>query len=93
MSMLSLRSHVPDDVIAAADRLPGQADVVVIGGGIIGAAAAFHLAGAGLSTVLLEADKVSSQQSGRNCRTIDCNKRAMFASTGIVDALGKQFFA
>ncbi|SFB78846.1 Glycine/D-amino acid oxidase [Bosea sp. CRIB-10] len=66
MSMLSLRSHVPDDVIAAADSLPGQADVVVIGGGIIGAAAAFHLAGAGLSTVLLEADKVSSQQSGRN---------------------------
>ncbi|MGX1789907.1 NAD(P)/FAD-dependent oxidoreductase [Bosea sp. NPDC055332] len=66
MSMLSLRSHVPDDVIAAADSLPGQADAVVIGGGIIGAAAAFHLAGAGLSTVLLEADKVSSQQSGRN---------------------------
>lgn len=66
MSMLSLRSHIPDDVIAAADSLPGQADVVVIGGGIIGAAAAFHLAGAGLSTVLLEADKVSSQQSGRN---------------------------
>lgn len=66
MSMLNLRSHVPDDVITAADSLPGQADVVVIGGGIIGAAAAFHLAGAGLSTVLLEADKVSSQQSGRN---------------------------
>jgi glycine/D-amino acid oxidase-like deaminating enzyme len=66
MSMLSLRSHIPDDVIAAADCLPGQADVVVIGGGIIGAAAAFHLAGAGLGTVLLEADKVSSQQSGRN---------------------------
>lgn len=66
MSMLSLRSHIPDDIIAAADCLPGQADVVVIGGGIIGAAAAFHLAGAGLRTVLLEADKVSSQQSGRN---------------------------
>jgi glycine/D-amino acid oxidase-like deaminating enzyme len=66
MSMLSLRSHIPDDVIAAADSLPGQADVVVIGGGIIGAASAFHLAGAGLRTVLLEADKVSSQQSGRN---------------------------
>lgn len=66
MSMLSLRSHIPDDVIAAADSLPGQADVVVIGGGIIGAAAAFHLAGAGLKTVLLEADRVSSQQSGRN---------------------------
>lgn len=66
MSMLSLRAHVPDDVIAAADRLPGQADVVVIGGGIIGAAAAFHLAGAGVNTVLIEADKLSSQQSGRN---------------------------
>jgi len=38
-----------------ARELPGTADLVVIGGGIVGAATAFHGARAGLRTVLLEA--------------------------------------
>ena len=37
------------------DALPATADVVVIGGGVVGAASAFHTAGAGLRTVLIEA--------------------------------------
>src|SRR5215207_11291845 len=36
------------------DRLPRSADVVVIGGGIVGAATAFYAARAGLSAVILE---------------------------------------
>ena len=35
--------------------LPGTADVVVVGGGVVGAATAFHAGRAGLRTVLLEA--------------------------------------
>lgn len=70
MSALSLFPHAPDDVVAQLGAepvaLPRQADVVVIGGGIMGAASAYYLAGAGLSTILIERDKVSSQQSGRN---------------------------
>lgn len=70
MPALSLLPHVPDDVMARLAEqpsvLPERADVVVIGGGIMGAAAAYYLAGAGMRTVLVERDRVSSQQSGRN---------------------------
>lgn len=43
------RVHVPGDV-----KLPRSADVVVVGGGIVGAATAFYASRAGLSVVLLE---------------------------------------
>lgn len=70
MSALSLFPHVPDDVIAqlAAGPVapPRRVDAVVIGGGIVGTAAAYYLAGTGLTTALVERDRVSSQQSGRN---------------------------
>ena len=41
-------------------------DVVIVGGGIVGCAAAYYLAGRGLAPLLLERDRVASQQSGRN---------------------------
>ncbi|MBN8942251.1 MAG: FAD-binding oxidoreductase [Rhizobiales bacterium] len=70
MSALSLLSHVPDDVAARLgrrpDAFPRQVDVVVIGGGIVGAASAYYLSLGGLSVALVERDKVASQQSGRN---------------------------
>src|SRR6187402_1394837 len=37
-----------------SDALPASADLVVIGGGIVGAATAFYAARAGLSAVILE---------------------------------------
>ena len=43
-----------------------SADVAVIGGGIVGAAAAYELASAGLSVVLVERDDLASGASGRN---------------------------
>lgn len=41
-------------------------DVVVIGGGLLGASSALHLSEAGLETVLLEKDSLGASASGRN---------------------------
>jgi glycine/D-amino acid oxidase-like deaminating enzyme len=47
-------------------ELPTRADVVVIGGGIVGATAAFFLAERGLSVALVEKGHVGCEQSSRN---------------------------
>lgn len=49
-------------------RLQGSldCDVAVIGGGLLGASAALHLAEAGVEVVLLEKDHIGSGASGRN---------------------------
>jgi len=52
---------------------PKQADVVVIGGGIVGASAALALAKKGVSVVLCEKGRIGGEQSSRNwgwCRTM-----------------------
>lgn len=46
--------------------VPGRTDVVVVGAGIMGAAAAYELALRGVSVVLLEKGQVGGEQSGRN---------------------------
>jgi glycine/D-amino acid oxidase-like deaminating enzyme len=52
--------------IASDERLPAQADVVVIGGGVIGVSAAYHLAKKGLAVALIEKGHVGAEQSSRN---------------------------
>lgn len=47
-------------------QLFDEAEVVIVGGGIIGCAAAYELARAGKSVVLLERDEIGGQASGRN---------------------------
>ncbi len=47
------------------DPLPDSAEVVVIGGGVIGASAAFHLAEAGVDVVLLERDELAGGSTRR----------------------------
>ncbi len=54
------------DPVASDDTLPERAEVVVIGGGIIGASAALFLAQKGVSTVLVEKGHVAGEQSSRN---------------------------
>lgn len=56
----------PLDQFEAPPPLPTRTDVVVIGGGIMGAATAYELAGKGASVVLLEKGRVGGEQSGRN---------------------------
>ncbi|GGL72781.1 NAD(P)/FAD-dependent oxidoreductase [Wenxinia marina] len=45
---------------------PAEADVVVIGGGIIGVMTGWYLAQAGLRAVVLEKGRLAGEQSGRN---------------------------
>ncbi len=47
--------------------IPSQADIVVIGGGVIGLATAYHLAAQGAGSVLLL--EKSSFGSGSTCRS------------------------
>jgi glycine/D-amino acid oxidase-like deaminating enzyme len=52
--------------IRFADPLPSRADVVVIGGGVIGVMTSHFLARKGLSVLLLEKGRIAGEQSGRN---------------------------
>lgn len=52
--------------VAGDTELPTRVDVAVIGGGIVGTAAAYFLAGRGLSVALLEKGRIGGEQSGRN---------------------------
>ena len=48
------------------DLLPNVADVVIIGGGIIGVSTAYFLAKSGVNVCLCEKGYISGEQSGRN---------------------------
>ncbi len=66
------------DPVRSDERLPARADVVVVGGGIIGASAAFFLAEKGVSTVLCEKGHIAGEQSSRNwgwCRKMGRDPR------------------
>jgi glycine/D-amino acid oxidase-like deaminating enzyme len=52
--------------ISSDETLPKSADVVVVGGGIVGASAAYFLARRGLSVALIEKGYVGCEQSSRN---------------------------
>jgi glycine/D-amino acid oxidase-like deaminating enzyme len=54
------------DPVASDEALPARADVVVIGGGVIGASAALFLAQKGVSVALCEKGHIAGEQSSRN---------------------------
>jgi sarcosine oxidase subunit beta len=70
--------------MSTARRLPEQAEVVVIGGGVMGASTAFHLAEAGVTDVLLlEKDALASGSTSKSAGGV----RAQF-SDAVNIALG-----
>src|SRR5947199_8302344 len=54
------------DPVETDESLPASADVVIIGGGIIGASTALFLAQRGISTVLCEKGHIAGEQSSHN---------------------------
>src|SRR5436305_14112970 len=54
------------DPVPSDEKVPAKADVVIIGGGIIGTSAALFLAQRGVSTVLCEKGHIAGEQSSRN---------------------------
>lgn len=67
---------------------PARADVVVIGGGFTGLAAALGAARNGASVVLLEADKVAAAASGRNGG--QCNAGFGHDYKAAIDIVGRE---
>jgi glycine/D-amino acid oxidase-like deaminating enzyme len=68
------------DAVPSAESLPARVDVVVVGGGVIGVSAAWHLASQGVSVVLCEKGYVAGEQSSRNwgwCRQAGRDMREM----------------
>ncbi len=63
----------PVEPVASDPTLPGQTDVVIIGGGIIGVSTALFLAEKGIAVTLCEKGQIGGEQSSRNwgwCRTM-----------------------
>src|SRR6266404_9042428 len=54
------------DPVPSDEKLPARADVVIVGGGIIGASTALFLAQKGVATVLCERGHIAGEQSSRN---------------------------
>jgi glycine/D-amino acid oxidase-like deaminating enzyme len=52
--------------IETSPAVPAAADVVVIGGGIVGVFAAYYLARRGVRVALVEKGRISAEQSSRN---------------------------
>ena len=64
--------------VLSDEKLPAEADVVVIGGGIAGVAAAWELGRRGKRVALLEKGVIAGEQSSRNwgwCRQINRDER------------------
>jgi glycine/D-amino acid oxidase-like deaminating enzyme len=68
------------DPVRSDDSLPTQADVVIIGGGIIGTGTALFLAQKGIRAVLCEKGHIAGEQSSRNwgwCRKMGRDPREL----------------
>jgi glycine/D-amino acid oxidase-like deaminating enzyme len=55
-----------DQPVAVPDSVPASADVVIIGGGIVGVCTAWFLARQGVNVALCEKGHIAGEQSGRN---------------------------
>lgn len=66
------------DPVPSDETVPARADVVIVGGGIVGASTALFLAQRGVSVALCEKGEIGAEQSGRNwgwCRVMGRDPR------------------
>ncbi|WP_454908728.1 NAD(P)/FAD-dependent oxidoreductase [Variovorax gossypii] len=85
----------PLSSVGSSPDLPTHADVVVIGGGIIGVFAAYYMARRGMKVALVEKGRVGAEQSSRNwgwCRQQNRDARELPMATKSLD-LWEQFTA
>jgi len=74
--------------IESSPSLPREADVVVIGGGVVGVFTSYYLARRGLKVALLEKGRVAAEQSSRNwgwCRQQNRDARELPIATKSLD--------
>ncbi|WP_341486442.1 FAD-binding oxidoreductase [Pararhizobium sp. A13] len=80
--------RAPLQKIETNQTLPESADVVIIGGGIVGVFAAYYLARRGLKVALLEKGLIGAEQSSRNwgwCRQQNRDARELPIATKSLD--------
>jgi glycine/D-amino acid oxidase-like deaminating enzyme len=68
------------DPVPSDEKLPQRADVVIVGGGIVGTTTALFLAQRGVSVALCEKGEIGAEQSGRNwgwCRVMGRDPREL----------------
>ncbi|OLP55757.1 D-amino-acid oxidase [Rhizobium rhizosphaerae] len=85
----------PLTLVETPSRPPQEADVVVIGGGIVGVFTAYYLTQRGFKTVLIEKGRIGAEQSSRNwgwCRQQNRDARELPISTKSLD-LWERFVA
>jgi glycine/D-amino acid oxidase-like deaminating enzyme len=85
----------PLRLVESSPQLPSHADVVVIGGGIIGVFAAYYMARRGLRVALVEKGCIGAEQSSRNwgwCRQQNRDARELPMATRSLQ-LWEQFAA
>ena len=64
-----------DRPFAPPEPCPHKADVVIIGGGIVGVSTAWFLAKQGVDVVLCEKGHIAGEQSSRNWGWVRCQGR------------------
>ncbi|MFG6433042.1 NAD(P)/FAD-dependent oxidoreductase [Roseateles sp. LYH14W] len=85
----------PLRALETSPTLPASADVVVIGGGIVGVFTAYYLARRGLSVAVVEKGRIGAEQSSRNwgwCRQQNRDARELPMATKSLE-LWEQFAA
>ncbi len=68
-------SRTWDKPFTAPESCPRQADIVIIGGGIVGVSTAWFLAKQGVDVVVCEKGHVAAEQSSRNWGWVRCQGR------------------
>jgi glycine/D-amino acid oxidase-like deaminating enzyme len=85
----------PLRLLETPTTLPARADVVIIGGGIVGVFAGYYLTRRGLSVTLIEKGRIGAEQSSRNwgwCRQQNRDLRELPMATKSLE-LWEQFAA